>query len=299
MQNSIVCSTCKKDQSIITDEVTGEIVCSKCGLVISDKIQDTRQEWRDFLNTEEARDRRRTGMPTSLARYDMGLSTIIARTDKDASGQVLDASMLSTIHRLRTWDYRTQVHSSTDRTLKFAFNELHTLKDKLGLPDAIIEKTAYICRKAQERGLVRGRSISAVLTAAIYISCRELGIPKTLKEIAEVNNIRRKIAARTYRILISELDVKIPTLDPMKCIVKVANKAILNEKTRRHAFDIMSNLTHKEISAGKNPMGLAATVLYMSCVKTGEHRTQKEVAQAAGITDVTLRNRFKDLKDKL
>ncbi len=299
MQNSIVCSTCKKDQTIITDEVTGEIVCSKCGLVISDKIQDTRQEWRDFLNTEEAKDRRRTGMPTSLARYDMGLSTIIARTDKDASGQVLDASMLSTIHRLRTWDYRTQVHSSTDRTLKFAFNELHTLKDKLGLPDAIIEKTAYICRKAQERGLVRGRSISAVLTATIYISCRELGIPKTLKEIAEVNNIRRKIAARTYRILISELDVKIPTLDPMKCIVKVANKAILNEKTRRHAFDIMSNLTHKEISAGKNPMGLAATVLYMSCVKTGEHRTQKEVAQAAGITDVTLRNRFKDLKDKL
>ena len=282
-----------------SDEDTGEIVCSKCGLVISDKIQDTRQEWRDFLNTEEARDRRRTGMPTSLARYDMGLSTIIARTDKDASGQVLDASMLSTIHRLRTWDYRTQVHSSTDRTLKFAFNELHTLKDKLGLPDAIIEKTAYICRKAQERGLVRGRSISAVLTATIYISCRELGIPKTLKEIAEVNNIRRKIAARTYRILISELDVKIPTLDPMKCIVKVANKAILNEKTRRHAFDIMSNLTHKEISAGKNPMGLAATVLYMSCVKTGEHRTQKEVAQAAGITDVTLRNRFKDLKDKL
>ena len=131
------------------------------------------------------------------------------------------------------------------------------------------------------------------------ISCRELGIPKTLKEIAEVNNIRRKIAARTYRILISELDLKIPTLDPMKCIVKVANKAILNEKTKRQAFDIMSNLTNKEISAGKNPMGLAATVLYMSCVKTGEHRTQKEVALAAGITDVTLRNRFKDLKDKL
>jgi transcription initiation factor TFIIB len=141
MQNSIVCSTCKQDQTIITDLVTGEVVCSKCGLVISDKIQDTRQEWRDFLNTEEAKDRRRTGMPTSLARYDMGLSTIIARTDKDASGQVLDASMLSTIHRLRTWDYRTQVHTSTDRTLKFAFNELHNLKDKLGLPDAIIEKT--------------------------------------------------------------------------------------------------------------------------------------------------------------
>ena len=193
MHKLVVCSICKSN-NVITDPESGEIVCGKCGMVISDKIQETRQESRTSLNTEKAKDRRRTGMPTSLASHDMGLSTIIARTDKDASGYKIESSMLSTIHRLRTWDYRTQVHTSTDRTLKFAFNELHTLKDKLGLPDAIIEKTAYICRKAEERGLVRGRSISAILiVAAIYISCRELGIPKTLKEIADVNNIRRKI----------------------------------------------------------------------------------------------------------
>jgi len=298
MQKLVVCSNCKSNK-VITDPDSGELVCSKCGMVISDKIQETRQESHTFLNTEKPKDRRRTGMPTTLASHDMGLSTIIARTDKDASGYKIKPSMLSTIHQLRTWDYRIQIHTSTDRNLKFAFNELHTLKGKLGLPDAIIEKTAYICRKAQERRLIRGRSITAVLTAALYLSCRELGIPKTLKEIAQANNNRHKIAARTYRMLISELDVKIPTLDPMKCIVKVANKAVLNEKTKRQAFNIMSNLTNKEISAGKNPMGFAATVLYMSCVKTGEHRTQKEVAQAAGITDVTLRNRFKDLKDKL
>jgi len=167
MQNSIVCSTCKKDQTIITDEVTGEIVCSKCGLVISDKIQDTRQEWRDFLNTEEAKDRRRTGMPTSLARYDMGLSTIIARTDKDASGQVLDASMRSTMGRLRTWDLRTQ--PSANRNLGGAFNQLNTLKDKLGLPDVIIEKTAYLYRKALKKGLIRRSSIRGLLAATVYI----------------------------------------------------------------------------------------------------------------------------------
>jgi transcription initiation factor TFIIB len=123
-------------------------------MVISDKIQETRQESRTFLNTGQAKDRR-TGMPTSLASADMGLSTVIARTDKDASGP----SMLSTMHRLRTWDFRTQVHTSTDRNLRFAFNELHTLKPKLGLSDAIIEKTAYIYRKAQESGLTRGRSV--------------------------------------------------------------------------------------------------------------------------------------------
>ena len=162
MQNSTICSMCKEDQTIITDLLTGEIVCSKCGLVISDKIQDTRQEWRDFVNSEEAKDRRRTGMPTSLARHDMGLYTMIGRGRKDARGQVLDASMRSTMGRLRTWDLRTQ--ASANRNLRTAFNQLNILKDKLGLPDAIIEKTAYIYRKAHERGLVRGRQTAASIS---------------------------------------------------------------------------------------------------------------------------------------
>src|SRR5438552_18750332 len=125
MQNSIVCSTCKKDQTIITDEVTGEIVCSKCGLVISDKIQDTRQEWRDFVNSDEAKDRRRTGMPTSLASHDMGLYTMSRRGRKDARGHVLDASMRLTMGWLRTWDRRTP--TSANRNLRRAFNHLHIL----------------------------------------------------------------------------------------------------------------------------------------------------------------------------
>jgi len=146
MQNSIVCSICKKDQTIITDLDSGEIVCSKCGVVISDKIQDTRPEWRDFVNSEETKDRRRTGMPTSLASHDMGLYTMVGKGRKDARGQVLDASIRSTMGRLRTWDLRIQ--ASANRNLITAFNELNILKDKLGLPDAIIEKTAYIYRKA-------------------------------------------------------------------------------------------------------------------------------------------------------
>jgi transcription initiation factor TFIIB len=297
-QKPVLCPMCKSN-NVITDPDSGEIVCSKCGMVISDKIQETGQESRTFANTERAKDRIRTGMPTSLARSDMGLSTVIARTDKDASGYKIEPSMLSRMHRLRTWDFRTQVHSSAERNLRLAFNELYTLKDKLGLSDAITEKTAYIYRKAQEKGLVRGRSTSAALAAAIYISCREAGIPKTLKEIAEANNIRRKTTAKTCRILLTELDIKIPTFDPIKCVVKVANKANLNEDTKRHAIGVMNNVTKKEISAGKNPMGLAATVLYASSIKTGDNRTQKDIAQAAGIADVTLRNRFKELQDKL
>ena len=177
--------------------------------------------------------------------------------------------------------------------------ENQTLKDKLGLPDAIIEKTAYIYRKAQQRRLARGRSVSVILTAAVYIACREAGIPKTLKEIVAANNTKRKLVAKAYRVLISELGVRLPTCDPMKCVVTVANKAAIDEKTKRQAIEIMDDVTKREISAGKDPMGLAATVLYISCLKAGENITQKDIVQAAGITDVTLRNRFKDLMDNL
>jgi transcription initiation factor TFIIB len=239
----------------------------------------------------------RTGLESSFACHDMGLSTIISRVNKDASGHILNTAMSYRMERLRTWDIRIKTSTcSNDRGLRYAFNQLHTSKDKLGLPDTIVEKTAYIYRKAQERGLVRGRTISAVLNAATYIACRELGIPKTLKEIAGANNIKRKTLAKSYRILISELDIKIPIVDPAKCITKVANKANLNEKTTRKAIDIMYQLNRKEVPAGKDPMGIAATVLYIACLKTGEKRTQTDIAQAAGITEMTLRNRYSDIK---
>ena len=155
-------------------------------------------------------------------------------------------------------------------------------------------------RKAQERGVVRGRSIPSVICAATYIACRDLGISKTMKDIAAASNVKRKNIARTYRQLILELDYyKVPCIDPVKCVVRVANKAKLTEKTKRQAFNIMKKVTQNEISAGKDPMGLAATVLYISCIKTGENISTKEISNAAGITDVTLRNRFKDLKNQL
>ena len=286
---------CKEDQTIITDLLTGEIVCSKCGLVISDKIQDTRQEWRDFVNSEEAKDRRRTGMPTSLARHDMGLYTMIGRGRKDARGQVLDASMRSTMGRLRTWDLRTQ--ASANRNLRTAFNQLNILKDKLGLPDAIIEKTAYIYRKAHERGLVRGRQTAAALAAALYLACRQEGTPRTLKEICLISNLKRKAISREYRDMVIELDIRIPTVDPTKCIARIANQINLNQKIKQKAINIMNAATKSELSAGKSPMGLAGSVLYLACLVTGETKSQSDIAHAADITEVTIRNRFKDLKN--
>lgn len=289
---------CGKGKSIITDLESGELICSDCGMVISDNIQENNRSERRAFNIMELNDRCRTGAPTTLARHDMGLATVIGNGDKDASGTKINVAMRSTMNRLRTWDFRTQHQASNDRNLEQAFTELNILKDKLGLSDAAVQKTAYIYRKLQKRGYVRGRSILSVLAAAIYIACREIGISRTIKDIAAISNIRRKELARIYRLLVFELDIKIPMLDPMKCIGKVANKANLNEKIVRQAMNIMKDLNNREISAGKNPMVLAATVLYLSCFKSGQNITQDDISHAAGITGVTLRNRLNDLNNK-
>ena len=295
------CSVCGSEQ-IVTIPDSGEIVCEHCGVVISDKTEEKGPEWGTFAKVAvggEGNDENRTGMPFSLARSDMGLSTVIGRTNKDAKGSKINSSMLSAIERLRTWDSRTQVYTSTDKNLTQAFAQLHTLKDKLGLPSAVIEKTAYIYRKAQENRLVLGRSISAVLVAAIYTACREMGIPRTLNDIATKSNVKRKSVAKCYRQLLLGLDLKIPMVDPIKCITRIANKAEITEKTKHQAINLMNIVTEIEISAGKDPMGLAATVIYASCIRTGEIKTQKDIANAADITDMTLRTRLKDLKRHL
>jgi transcription initiation factor TFIIB len=296
----ILCSICKRNDKIVTDPESGEIICSNCGMVLSDKVEDTsHSEQHIFSEGQIDKTRVRTGAPTSLARHDMGLATIIGKGDRDSSGQKIDPSIHSTMQRLRKWDFRGQLNTPSDRNLMTAFKLLDTLKDKLGLSDAAIEKVAYIYRKVQERGLIRGRSIVAVLAAAVYIAYRELGISKTVKDIATASNVKPKNIARAYRQLVLELDYKVPNIDPVKCIAKVANKANLAEKTKRQALNIMEKVTENEISAGKDPMGMAATVLYISSIKTGENISQKEISSVAGITDVTLRNRFKDLKNQL
>ena len=295
----LACSTCNTDQTAITDPESGEIVCSKCGLVISEKIEDYAHQERRAYSMQEADERARTGARTSLAFHDMGLSTIIGKTNKDASGQLLNPAMCSSMDKLRIWDSRIHVNSSEDRSLRRAFHQLNTLRDKLGLSDTLVEKSAYLYRKAQERGLIRGRTVDGIMTAAVYIACRETGTPKSLEDISIVSNLKRKDITRCYRRLVFDLDIKIPIVDPMKCIVKVANKLSLSEKTKNKAMNLMTYAIKMEINAGKIPMGLAATVLYASCLKTGENVSQTNIAEASGVTEVTIRNRFKDLTSRI
>lgn len=291
------CERCSKS-TLITDNDSGEIYCSSCGYVVPEKLQESGPEWRSFTQDERG-DRARAGAPTSLSMHDMGLATVINSQNKDASGRPLTSSMKSTIERLRTWDNRSQVHEPMDRNFRQAFGELNRLKDKLTLSDTVIEKAAYIYRKALDRGLVRGRSISALMASALFAACRDTGTPRNIKDVESASNIKKKDIARCYRLLLKELEIQMPVPDPIKCVSRIASQIGIAEKTKRYAVQALKMAQEKEVSAGKDPMGLAAAALYLACVKNGESKTQRDIAVAANVTEVTIRNRYKGLKDSI
>ncbi|MDH3618044.1 MAG: transcription initiation factor IIB [Nitrosopumilus sp.] len=290
------CPSCG-DKKMVTDQNTGELFCGKCGFVVTDKISDTGAEWRSFANDET--NRTRVGAGTSLTMHDMGLSTIIGTQNKDSTGKPLTSAMKSSIERLRTWDSRTQAHSSADRNLRQALNEMDKLKDKLALTDAVIEKAAYIYRKAMEKKLVRGRSIQGLVAACLYASCRNTETPRTLDDIAKGINIRRKDVARCYRLIFRELELKMPVVDPVKGVSRIASIAKLTEKSKRKAVSILEKAKKLGIVAGKDPMGIAAAALYLACINTGEIKSQKDISIASGVTEVTIRNRCAGLRQMI
>jgi transcription initiation factor TFIIB len=298
--DSIKCSVCGRMHTTITDPESGEVVCGYCGLVISEKNIDLANPERRAFTTEESDQRARTGAPTSLSRHNKGLATLIGKPARDAAGQKLDANARLTYKRLKTWDDRVQLHSSTDRNLWRAFSELNMLKDKLGLSDSLVEEIAYMYRKVEDRGLVRGRTIRGMLVACVYIACRKSGHPRTLKDISAKSDIMRKDIAKNCRLLMEELGITSSVVDPMKCIVRVANVAHMSERTTRRAFNMMSELLRKKtLTAGKDPMGLAASILYIASKETGDTKTQKDMAIAANVTEVTIRNRIRALAKDL
>jgi transcription initiation factor TFIIB len=284
--------------NLIHDYDTGETVCGDCGLVLYGQMMDKGPEWRAFTQEEKA-SRSRVGMPTSYSVHDKGLSTAISQIDRDAFGRKLPLSTRLQMWRLRKWQIRSRAHSSVDRNLAQAMAELDRLSDKVYIPRPIKEKAAVIYRKALDKSLVRGRSIAAITAAAAYAACRGSGTPRALHEIAEASLVDKKDVARCYRLLLRELDMHMPIADSLTYVSKIAERTGISGKTQGIAIRILREAKNKRAAAGKDPMGLAAAALYIACLQNNEKKTQKDIAEAAGVTEVTVRNRYKTLKWQL
>lgn len=280
-EERIICSLCSSNNNkalIVTDPILDERICQNCGKVISDK--------------PNARDKK----SHSLARYDMGVATRIGSVNKDAHGHPLDSATSSRMGRLRMWDTRVYSDTSNHKNLQPAFNKLLNLKDKLMLSNEVVERISRIYKKAHEKRLVHGRTTSALITAATYGVLKEMGVPRTLDEICEISNIKRKELMKSYKQLVFQLDFKAPPIDSTKYIAKMANKANVSEKTKRRAIDIMHELAKSSIPAGRDPRCLAAAVLYLASRNTGEKVSQIQLAKTSSKSEVAIRRLVKEIK---
>jgi len=280
------------------DYECAEIVCMDCGFVVDSKIADRGPEWRAFDHEQRAK-RTRVGAPLTYTIHDKGLSTMIDWHDRDIYGKRLSPGQKAQIYRLRKWQRRIRVSDATERNLAFALSEISKIANNLNLPKNILETASVIYRKAVKEHLIRGRSIQGVTAAAIYVACRQCKLARTLEEIAQASSIAKKEVGRSYRFLVKELDYFIPPVKPSQYVTKFSNQLIMQGKVEEIAHKILGTAQELKLTSGRGPTGIAAAASYIASVLTGERKTQREIAEIAQVTEVTIRNRYKELVERL
>jgi len=293
----IRCPECGSNR-LMRDYECAEIVCMNCGFVVAAKLTDQGPEWRAFDDEQRAK-RARAGAPLTFTIHDKGLSTMIDWHDRDVYGKRLAPGQKAQIYRLRKWQRRIRVSDATERNLAFALSEISKIANNLNLPKNILETASVIYRKAVKERLIRGRSIQGVTAAAIYVACRQCGVARTLDEIAQASTVNKKEVGRSYRFLIKELDYFIPPLKPSQYITKFSNQLTMQGKVEEIAHKILAAAKELKLTSGRGPTGIAAAASYIASVLTGERKTQREIAEIAQVTEVTIRNRYKELVERL
>jgi len=293
----LVCDECKSTE-LLQDRESGELVCQNCGYVISTTILDYSPEWKAFDYTQHIT-RSRVGAPTKLSIHDKGLSTTIGWQDKDHAGRKLSPEERAKLYRLRKWDQRSKLSHSTERNLSNALNSITDICSKLNLPRNIVETSSMIYRKALKRGMIKGRTIHNMAAASVYIACRQCEVVRTLDDIASVSNITKKEVARNYRFMVTELKPKVPLVMPSSYISKIVSRLGLKGEIEVHAVEILNRAVEMKLTVGRSPSGMAAACVYISTRYAGGHVTQSEIAEVAQVTEVTIRNRYKELSKNL
>ncbi|MFH2106950.1 MAG: transcription initiation factor IIB [Candidatus Micrarchaeota archaeon] len=291
------CPECK-GKRLVKDYEKGEVICAECGLIVADNIHDQGPEWRAF-DAEQKGKRARGGAPIKYMRPNKGLVTEIDQYNKDIRGGKISPKKQAQLYRMRKWHKRVSIATSMERNLVIALAELDRVASSLGLPENIKESAALLYRRAVKEELIRGRLIESVVAAVIYSICRIQGIPRTLDEIAKSSGIEKKEIGRAYRFLKSELNVQVPLTDPAQYVPKFATALRLGGDVQEEAVKLIKKSLKKGLISGRGPTGVAAAALYIASAIFGEKRTQKEVADVAGVTEVTIRNRYRELKKEL
>ncbi len=283
---------------LVRDYERGELICQDCGLVIDESYIDQGPDWRAF-DAEQKEERARTGAPMTYTIHDKGLSTEISWKNKDSYGKNIPTRNRAQLYRLRKWQRRIKVSNAAERNLSQALQEMERMASNLNIPKDVRETAAVIYRKAVRENMIRGRSIEGVVAASIYAACRMLNIPRTLEEIAAVTRIKKKDIGRTYRIMARTLKLNLFPSNPEDYVDRFCAKLNLSGEVKKKALEIIRQVEEKGLTSGRGPTGVAAAAIYIAAVLNNERRTQREVAEVSGVTEVTIRNRYKEISEKL
>jgi transcription initiation factor TFIIB len=297
IEEAVKCPECSSTH-LSRDYSRAELICGDCGLVIDEDFIDHGPERRAF-DSEQREKRSRTGAPMTYIIHDKGLSTRISWQNRDAYGKSIPTRNRAQLYRMRKWQRRIRISDATERNLAFALSELDRMSSRLGLPRTVRETAAMIYRKAVLKNLIRGRSIEGVTAASLYAACRQCHVPRTLDEISKIAHMSRKDIGRNYRFIARKLGLKLIPTSPEDYISRFCSELKLSGSVKAKAIEILKEAADKELTSGRGPTGIAAAALYIASVLCGERRTQREVADIAGVTEVTIRNRYKELTEKL
>ncbi len=279
---------------LIRDHNAGELVCVRCGLVVTSSLFDYGKEWRAF-NSQQYAKRTRVGAPLTLTIHDTGLSTFIDPKRRGFSGRGLNLDQRAQAYRLAKWQRRSKASGSSDRSLMLALTEMTKATYKLHLPRNVLETASYLYRFAVKKNLIRGRSIRSTVAASLYLACRQCNVIRSLDEIASVNQISKKDVGRAYRLLVSRLEAHVPRVVPQRIVSMLVSQLSLRGETESIALRTLEVAAELKLMSGRGPPSMAAAATYIACLLTGERRTQEQIAQVGSISSVTLRNRFKEL----
>jgi len=281
---SNVCPEC--GGSIITLQQTGDLICNQCGLVLEEKRLDNSHDGRRAYTTNEKSSRERTGAPISVLLPDIGLTTVI------------DKSKINNPDLKRAAKWNTRMSWEKRNTL-IATTELKRISSKLQLPSHVKKEAMTIYKEIHKRNLLRGRSINSMIAACLYYSIRKYHLSRTFQEILDESSEKPKDIRRCYRVILRELNLKVPNTDPVSLVPRYTVDLGLNNEILTIATKIVKTYVSKFTSSGKDPKGIVGGALYIACKLKGIELTQNKIAEIVGVTEVTLRSRYKELRKKL
>lgn len=281
------------DDDELTRTEDGELIHEESGAIIEEQNIDHGPEWRAF-NHKERQEKSRVGAPTTKTMHDKGLTTTIDWKDQDAYGRNIGSKKRSQMNRLRRWQERIRTKDAGERNLQFALSEIDRMSSALDLPEGIREVASVLYRRALNEDLIRGRSIEGVATACLYAGCRQETLPRSLEEIEDVSRVERKEIGRTYRYVSKALGLEMNPVDPKQYVNRYCSELELSEKVKTKAMEIIDETAEMGLLSGKSPTGYAAAAIYAAALICNEKRTQREVADVAQVTEVTIRNRYQE-----